>query len=191
MIHPIVIYGDPVLHKRAEDIDASYPDLKELIEDMYATMHKASGIGLAAPQIGKSIRLFIVDASPIAEDEEDKAYLKDFKKVFINAEILEESEDEWKFEEGCLSIPGIRENVERPETIKMRYMDEKFETHIEEFDGIPARIIQHEYDHIEGILFIEHLSAFKRSLLKGKLNNMSKGDVDVTYPVKRPQVKKK
>ena len=192
MIYPIVIYGDPVLTKRAEDIDSSYPDLKELIEDMYATMHKASGIGLAAPQIGKPIRLFVVDASPIADDEEEeKAYLKDFKRVFINAEILEESEDEWKFEEGCLSIPGIRENVERPETIKMRYEDEKFETHIEEFSGIAARIIQHEYDHIEGVLFIDHLSAFKRSLLKGKLINMTKGDVDVNYPVKRPPVRKK
>ena len=192
MIYPIVLYGDPVLTKRAENIDSSYPGLDALIEDMYATMHKANGVGLAAPQIGKSIRLFVVDASPIAEDEdEDKADLKDFKKVFINAEILEESEDDWKFEEGCLSIPGIRENVERPEKIKIRYQDEKFNTFVEEFDGVAGRIIQHEYDHIEGILFIQHISAFKRSLLKGRLNSMLDGDVDVNYPVKRPHPKRR
>ena len=192
MIYPNVLYGDPVLTKRAENIDSSYPGLDALIEDMYATMHKANGVGLAAPQIGKSIRLFVVDASPIAEDEdEDKADLKDFKKVFINAEILEESEDDWKFEEGCLSIPGIRENVERPEKIKIRYQDEKFNTFVEEFDGVAGRIIQHEYDHIEGILFIQHISAFKRSLLKGRLNSMLDGDVDVNYPVKRPHPKRR
>ena len=191
MIYPIVIYGDPILHKKAVNIDENYPELDKLIEGMYSTMYKASGIGLAAPQIGKSIRLFVVDASPIAEDDEENTQLKDFKKVFINAEIIEESEEEWKFEEGCLSIPGIREHVERPEKIRMRYQDEKFNSYIEEFDGIAARIIQHEYDHIEGILFIEHLSAFKRSLLKGKLTAMSKGEVDANYPVKRPAAKKK
>jgi peptide deformylase len=179
MIYPIVVFGDPVLRKAAEPITAEYPELKKLITDMFETMYNAHGVGLAAPQIGKAIRLFIVDGSPM--DEKD---LADFKKVFINPEILDESEDEWKFEEGCLSIPGIREGVERPEKITLRYQDEHFNTHQEEFDGLKARIIQHEYDHIEGILFTDHLSAFKKSLLRGRLNAMSKGDVDASYPVK-------
>jgi peptide deformylase len=189
MIYPIVIYGDPILKAQAKEIDKSYPGLEKLIADMYDTMHNANGIGIAAPQIGKDIRLFVVDASPIGE-EEGKEDLKEFKRVFINAEILEESDDEWKFEEGCLSIPGIREMVERPEKILLRYRDEKFQLHEEEFDGIAARIIQHEYDHIEGILFIEHISAFKRSLLKGRLNSLTKGDFDVNYKVKSQPKKK-
>ena len=179
MIYPIVIYGDPVLNKEAEDISPDYPELPKLIDDMFETMYAAHGVGLAAPQIGKSIRLFVVDGSPM--DEEN---LKDFKKVFINPEILEESEEEWKFEEGCLSIPNLREKVERPEEITLRYQDENFVEHIEVFNGIKARIIQHEYDHIEGILFTEHLSAFKKSLIKGKLNAIAKGDFERHYPVK-------
>lgn len=185
MIQPIVIYGDPVLKKRAEDITKDYPKLDKLIDDMFETMHRANGVGLAAPQIGKSIRLFVVDATPFVEDgEEDEEGLKGFKKVFINPEILEESEEEWKFEEGCLSIPGIRGEVSRPEEITIRYMDENFKEYEETFDGLKARIIQHEYDHLEGILFTEHLSAFKRNLLMGKLNAMSKGKVKADYPVK-------
>jgi peptide deformylase len=179
MIYPIVVYGDPVLRKPAETITPDYPGLEKLIADMFETMYNAHGVGLAAPQIGKSIRMFVVDGSPM--DEKD---LADFKKVFINPEILEESDEEWKFEEGCLSIPGIREGVERPEEIVLRYQDEHFKTHQGTFNGLKARIIQHEYDHIEGILFTDHLSAFKKSLLRGRLNAMSKGDADASYPVK-------
>lgn len=185
MIYPIVVYGDPVLQVRAEDIKPDYPGLEKLVADMFETMDSANGVGLAAPQIGKSIRLFVVDATSIGEDEE-KEELKDFKKAFVNPEIIEESEEEWKFEEGCLSIPGIREMVERPEKIRIRYQDEHFNSYEEEFDGIAARIIQHEYDHLEGILFIEHLSAFKRSLLKGKLNSLVKGNIDANYAVRKP-----
>ncbi|RYD81021.1 MAG: peptide deformylase [Sphingobacteriales bacterium] len=186
MIYPIVIYGDPVLNKRAEDIKPDYPELPKLIDDMFETMYAAHGVGLAAPQIGKSIRLFVVDGSPM--DEEN---LADFKKVFINPEILEESEEEWKFEEGCLSIPNLREKVERPEEITLRYQDENFKEYTEVFDGIKARIIQHEYDHIEGILFTEHLSAFKKSLIKGKLSAISKGEFERNYPVKVYSTSKK
>lgn len=186
MIYPIVVYGDPVLNQEAEEISKDYPGLPKLIDDMFETMYAAHGVGLAAPQIGKSIRLFVVDGSPMDEDE-----LADFKKVFINPEILEESDEEWKFEEGCLSIPGLREKVERPEEITMRYMDENFQEHTETFNGLKARIIQHEYDHIEGILFTEHLSAFKKSLIRGKLNSISKGEFEKNYPVKIYHTNKK
>lgn len=197
MILPIVAYGDPILREEAEDIDKDYPNLKELIDNMYETMYAANGIGLAAPQIGKSIRLFIVDASSFAEPEEEGGevdpellYLKDFKKVFINAEIIDEDGDEWPFAEGCLSIPGFREDVYRNETVRIRYMDEKFVEHEEEFDGYAARIIQHEYDHIDGILFTDHISPLRRRLLKRKLNDISKGIVDIKYKMRFPNVKK-
>ena len=179
MIYPIVIYGDPILKKRAEEIKKGHPGLADIIRDMYETMEAAHGIGLAAPQIGKSIRLFVVDATAM-EDED----AKDFKQVFINPEILEEGDEEWKFEEGCLSIPGIKEDVYRPDVIKLKYYDENFKQHIETFDGIKGRIIQHEYDHIDGVLFIEHISAFKKSLLRGKLKDISNGKLDAKYPVK-------
>lgn len=191
MILPIVAYGDDVLKKKAKDIKPNYPELKQLIADMFETMYNSKGVGLAAPQIGKSIRLFIVDASPFADnEEEDLSHLEDFKKVFINAEILEEEGKESAFNEGCLSIPGIREDVYRQPKILLRYQDENFNTFEERFEGIAARIIQHEYDHIEGILFIEHLNPLKRRLLKNKLSNISKGKVKVDYKMRFPNKKK-
>lgn len=195
MILPIVAYGDPVLRKKTEPVDQDYPQLEALIENMFETMYGASGIGLAAPQVGLSIRLFLVDATPFAEDEdispEEQEQFKDFKRVFINAQILEEEGDEWVFNEGCLSIPDIREDVFRKPQIKMQYQDEHFETHVETFDGIIARIIQHEYDHIEGILFTDLLSPLKRRLIKGKLSNISKGKIDVDYKMRFPALKRK
>ena len=181
MIYPIVAYGHPVLKKSAQDIVKDEIDVRQLAEDMFETMHHASGIGLAAPQIGKSLRMFIADAAPL-EDEK----IGDWKQVFINPEILEETGDDWAFEEGCLSIPNIREDVIRPEKLKIQYFDENWEEHTEEFDGMQARIIQHEYDHIEGILFTDHLSAFKKRLLKSKLTNISKGIVKVDYRMSFP-----
>jgi len=183
MIYPIVVYGDPVLKKRGANIEKDQLDVKQLSDDMFETMEGASGIGLAAPQIGKSIRMFVVDGTPIEDEEED---MSDFRKVFINPEILEEHGDEWGFEEGCLSIPDIREEVDRPEKLKIRYYDENWVEHEEEYDGMKARIIQHEYDHIEGILFTDHLSPFKRKILKGKLTNISKGKVQTSYRIKIP-----
>ena len=181
MIYPIVMYGDPVLRQRAKDIEQC-TDLKQLIDDMFETMHGASGIGLAAPQIGKSIRLFIVDGT-VLEDEEG---MENFKKAFVNPEILEEVGTPWEFEEGCLSIPNIRENVSRKERLKIRYYDENWNLHEEEYDGMKARIIQHEYDHIEGKLFVDYLPALKKRLLKGKLADISKGKVDTEYRIIAP-----
>jgi peptide deformylase len=181
MILPVMAYGEPVLKKKATEINADYENLKQLIADMWETMYHANGVGLAAPQIGKSIRLFVVDASPFNEDEE---HLKDFKKVFINAQMLEEKGEEWAFSEGCLSIPGIRGDVMRKGIITIRYMDENFVEHTESFGGIAARIIQHEYDHTEGILFIERISPIKRTLIKGKLADIQKGKVDVDYKMR-------
>ncbi|MAY83600.1 MAG: peptide deformylase [Flavobacteriales bacterium] len=186
MILPIVAYGDPVLKKEAEEIEENYPDLKELIANMYETMYNAEGVGLAAPQIGKSVRIFVVDASPFAEDDPS---LEGFKRTFINPIILEEEGEKWSFNEGCLSIPGIRENVDRQPSIVIEYQDENFELKEERFDGIAARIIQHEYDHIEGILFTDHVNPLKRRLLKTKLNNISKGNVKVPYRMKFPNIK--
>ena len=184
MIYPIVMYGDPVLRQRAKDIEQG-TDLKQLIDDMFETMHGASGIGLAAPQIGKSIRLFIVDGT-VLEDEEG---MENFKKAFVNPEILEEVGTPWEFEEGCLSIPNIRENVSRKERLKIRYYDENWNLHEEEYDGMKARIIQHEYDHIEGKLFVDYLPALKKRLLKGKLADISKGKVDTEYRIIAPHKK--
>lgn len=181
MIYPVVLYGDPVLKKVAQDVDPEKIDIKELVADMFETMYQASGVGLAAPQIGKSLRVFVIDSTPMNEDES-----KGVKKAFINPEILEEEGEEWAFEEGCLSIPGIREDVHRAERVRIRYEDEEGNEHEEEFDDIVARIIQHEYDHIEGVLFTDHISAFKKRLLKGRLTNISKGKVDVDYRVKIP-----
>ncbi len=178
MIYPIVIYGSPVLRNKSVEIDSSYPEFKKLIEDMFLTLEEASGVGLAAPQIGKNIRLFIVDCTPWGED---KPELADYRKVFVNAEIYERSEDTGLFEEGCLSLPGIHENVRRSNTIRMRYMDENFVEHDEEFTGLPARVIQHEYDHIEGKVFTDHLSPLRRNLLKGKIMNLVKGKFSCNY----------
>jgi peptide deformylase len=185
MILPIVAYGNPVLRKVGSDIDKDYPNLSKLIEDMFETLENANGVGLAAPQIGKSIRLFIVDGSPFAE-EDDNAALKKFKKIFINAHILEEKGDEWAYSEGCLSIPKIREDVKRKPTLKMKYLDENFVAHEEVFIGIPARIIQHEYDHIEGKLFIDRINTLRRTLLKSKLSDITKGNVEIEYKMKFP-----
>jgi peptide deformylase len=186
MILPIVAYGDPVLKQIAKDITPQYPDLKKLIENMFSTMHNANGIGLAAPQIGLPIRLFIVDASPLEEEG-----LHDFKRVFINAEIIDESDEEWAYNEGCLSIPDVRADVYRPDKIVMRYLDENFKQHESTFDGLPARIIQHEYDHIEGILFTDYLSPLKRSLLQKSFSNISKGAIKVNYKMRFPKQSKK
>lgn len=195
MILPIVAYGDPVLRKEGEHISAEYPKLKELIANMYETMYDAYGVGLAAPQVGLAIRLFLVDTTPFAEDEDlndkEQAQLKDFKRTFINAEILEESGDEWAFNEGCLSIPEVREDVFRKPKIKIQYQDEDFNTHVEEFDGLVARVIQHEYDHIDGILFTDKLSTLKKRLIKSRLNNISKGNINVDYKMRFPAMKKK
>lgn len=190
MILPIRAFGDPVLRKKGKEIDQDYPELRELIANMFETMQGANGIGLAAPQIGLDIRLFVIDVTPLAEDEdyEDIAdELKTFKKVFINAQILERSGEEWKFNEGCLSIPDVREDVKRQETIVIEYFDENFVKHTETFSDIRARVIQHEYDHIEGILFTDHLSALKKKLVKGKLNKISHGDVNVNYKMRFPK----
>ena len=181
MIFPIVAYGDPVLKREADEIVKGEFDVKELAEQMFETMYNASGVGLAAPQIGKSIRMFVIDAEGFDEVE-----CKGFKKVFINPEILEESEEEWAFEEGCLSIPGVREDVVRPQWIKIKYFDENFKEHIEELEGLPAPVFQHEYDHIEGVLFTDHISALKKRLVKKKLIGISKGKVDVDYRMKFP-----
>ena len=193
MILPIRAYGDPVLKKVAADIEPGHPGLQQLIADMYETMYEASGVGLAAPQIGQSIRLFIVDASPFAEDEgleqEERDFLKDFKKVFINPYIVEEEGEEWPFEEGCLSIPGIREEVKRQETIVLQWQDEDFKEHEEEFRGFAARVIQHEHDHLDGKLFIDYLPTLRRTMLKGKLRDISLGKTDAKYKMRFTPVK--
>ncbi len=195
MILPIVAYGDPILKKEAVEIDKDYPDLKELIDDMFETMYEASGVGLAAPQIGKSIRLFIVDGSPFAEDDDEEEDpkaegMEDFKKVFINPIIEEEEGEEWGFNEGCLSIPKIREEVFRKERVIISYYDENWELKEETYEGYAARIIQHEYDHVDGILFTDHLSPLKKRLLTKRLQNISKGEIEVPYKMKFPLKKK-
>jgi peptide deformylase len=191
MILPIVAYGDPVLKRMADEIPEN-TNLKELLKNMFDTMYEAQGVGLAAPQIGKSIRLFIVDAAPFAEDEDEEYQaLKDFKKVFVNPVIYEEEGKEWGFEEGCLSIPNIREEVKRKPTIRIEYFDENWKLHNEEVDGVAARIIQHEYDHVEGVLFTDKLSPLKRKLLKKRLMDISKGDTSVKYKMKFPYATRK
>lgn len=187
MILPIVAYGDPVLKKKAVEIDEDYPNLKKLIDNMFDTMYNASGVGLAAPQIGKSIRLFVVDATPVAEGEDGDPSCEDFKRVFINPVILEEEGEVWSYEEGCLSIPNIREEVKRKPTLKIEYYDEKWDLYEEELDGFAARVVQHEYDHIEGVLFLDHITAFRKTLLRGKLNDITKGNIDVKYRMKFPK----
>ena len=185
MILPIVIYGNPILRKKASPIDANYPNLPELINNMWETMDRAHGIGLAAPQVGLSIRLFVIDASPLQEEYPEQE-LDNFKKVFINAQILNSQGEPWKFEEGCLSIPNLRDVVARPEEITMKYQDEEWNWHEETFSGFKARVIQHEYDHIEGILFIDYLSPLKKSLIKSKLDAMKKGKYEAKYKTLPP-----
>ncbi|GGD11003.1 peptide deformylase [Hyunsoonleella pacifica] len=195
MILPIVAYGDPVLKKKGTEISKDYANLNGLLDNMFETMYNAMGVGLAAPQIGLSIRLFLVDTSPFADDEnmseEERKALKDFRKVFINATILEEKGDKWAFNEGCLSIPDVREDVFRQPQITVEYYDENFKKYTETFDGLIARVIQHEYDHIEGVLFTDKLSSFKKRLIKNKLSNISKGKINADYRMRFPNQKKK
>ncbi len=194
MILPIVAYGDPVLRKVGADINQDYEGLDSLLDNMWNTMYNANGVGLAAPQIGLAIRLFLVDTSPFADDEElsteEQEQVSNFKKVFINARMMEETGTNWAFNEGCLSIPDIREDVSRKDTITIQYQDEDFKEHTETYDGLLARVIQHEYDHIEGILFTDKISTLKKRLLKGKLSNISKGKIEVDYKMRFPMLKK-
>ncbi|MCU0322908.1 MAG: peptide deformylase [Chitinophagaceae bacterium] len=192
MILPIVAYGAAVLRKTAKDIDASYPDLDKFIASMWETMYASNGVGLAAPQVNKDIRVFVVDSTQIVEnfdDEDHKKYPneKGIKQVFINAKVKDLDGDEWPYNEGCLSIPKIREDVYRPEMVVLEYMNENFETKIESFHGITARVILHEYDHLEGKLFIDYLKPLRKKLLQGKLNDISKGKIKVDYKMVFPK----
>jgi peptide deformylase len=193
MILPIVAYGDAVLRKEAVEITPDYPNLKELLDNMWETMYAASGVGLAAPQIGLPIRIFLVDTTPFSDDKEytkeEREELNGFKKAFINPTMIDETGEEWAFNEGCLSIPNVREDVFRNENITISYYDENFNKYTEEYSGLRARVIQHEYDHIEGILFTDKITSLKKRLIKGKLNNISKGKVNVDYRMKFPDVK--
>lgn len=194
MVLPIVAYGDPVLRKKAKEIPQDYPKLKELIENMWETMYGAYGVGLAAPQVGLPLRMFMIDTSPFAEDEDlsdqERKELTGLKKVYINPTMLDEKGDEWAFNEGCLSIPDIREDVFRKPEITIEYYDENFNKHTESYKGLAARVIQHEYDHIEGILFTDKLSSLKKRLIKGKLSSISKGKITVDYRMRFPELKK-
>lgn len=183
MIYPIVVYGDPVLRKTAEPVGKDVEGLKELIDDLFETMYHSDGVGLAAPQIGKSLRIFVIDASVNADEEPE---LKDFKKAFINPEILERYGDHCMVNEGCISLPDIHEDVSRPSSLKIKYLDENLEEHLDEYGGFAARVIQHEYDHLEGVLLIDHLSPLKRRLLKSKLTAISKGKVKTSYKIVLP-----
>ena len=194
MALPIIAYGYPVLRKVAKDIPEDYPKLDELVANMFDTMYNASGVGLAGPQVGLALRIFVVDASPFAEDEDldaaERKQLGEFKKVFINPPIDSEDGSEWAFNEGCLSIPDIREDVSRKPDITITYQDEHLNTHTESYSGLAARIIQHEYDHIEGILFTDKLSTLKKRLLKNRLEKISKGKINVDYKMRFPNLKK-
>jgi peptide deformylase len=200
MVLPIVVYGDPVLRKTGVAIDKNYEGLEQLIADMFETMYKAKGVGLAAHQVGKAIRLFVVDTHPFAETDEDdeedeftpaqRKELQAFKKVFINARMLSEEGTEWKFNEGCLSIPKIREDVNRKPEIKIEYYDEHFKKHTDTYSGVIARVIQHEYDHIEGKLFTDKISPFKRKMISGKLNDIASGKTGADYKTKVYKPKK-
>ena len=184
---PVVAYGHPVLKKIAAPIGPDYPDLPQFIADMWETMYVSDGVGLAAPQVNRSIRLFVIDASPFAERHPE---CDGFKKTFINAEIYEEEGEAWSFNEGCLSFPGLREDIMRKPVIRIRYVDEQFQAHDERYDGIIARVIQHEYDHIDGITMVDRLSPLKKILLKGKLADITKGNIEVHYKMIFPALKK-
>jgi peptide deformylase len=194
MILPIVAYGSPVLKKKASDISKDYPKLDELIENMFETMYNANGVGLAAPQVGLSIRLFVIDAKPFAQDEslseEEVKELESFKRVFINPKLIEENGIEWDFNEGCLSIPDVHEDIFRKPEIKIEYLDRDLNRQTETLNGLPARVVQHEYDHIEGILFTDRISSLKKRLIKSRLTNITKGKVDIDYKMKYPLAKK-
>ncbi|MEI7492206.1 MAG: peptide deformylase [Bacteroidota bacterium] len=188
MILPVVAYGHPVLKKKAQEIGPDYPDLDQFITDFWETMYQADGVGLAAPQVNRSIRLFAIDASPFVKDHPEVA---GFKKLFINAEIYREEGEEWTFNEGCLSFPGMREDILRKPAIWMKWVDEDFKPYDQRFEGIIARVIQHEYDHIEGILMVDRINSLKRVLLNRKLNDISRGNVDTSYKMLFPQLKKR
>jgi len=181
MVYPIVVYGDSVLKKKCRLIKKGEIDVIEITQDLFETLTAASGIGLAAPQIGKDLRIFVVDGSPLEEED-----MQDFKKVFINPIIEEEQGEQWAFEEGCLSIPEIREEIFRKPKIRITYYDENWNKRKEEFEGMKARIVQHEYDHLEGILFTDYLSAFKKRILRNRLLNISKGKVETEYQIRFP-----
>jgi peptide deformylase len=184
MIYPIVAYGDPILRKVTRLLEKGEINLQKLSNDLFETMHESAGVGLAAPQVGLGIRVFVVDGTAMNEDEEEEdkdPTLEGFKKIFINPEIIEEDGDDWAFEEGCLSIPGIRGEVYRPEIVTIRYLDIDWNEQLETYEGMAARIIQHEYDHLHGKLFTDYLPALKRQLLKRKLSDISRGIVDVDY----------
>jgi peptide deformylase len=194
MILPIVAYGHPILRKVAHDIDENYPGLAKLIEDMWETMYASNGVGLAAPQVNKDIRLFVMDSAQIFanmddEEREEERYpdAPGIKQAFINAHIVEEIGDDWSYNEGCLSIPKIREDIFRAEELTIKYLDENFKEHTKTFSGVTARIILHEYDHIDGKLFIDHISPLKRKLLRRKLDDISKGNVSVDYKMLFPK----
>ncbi len=188
MTYPILAFGHPNLRKIAVDIDKDYPNLDSLIESMYESMYQSNGVGLAAPQINKSIRLFTIDASPFSEEAATEI---EFKQTFINAHIIEETGDKWSFNEGCLSVPGINEDVMRHSKIRITYYDTDWNFHDEEFDGVVARVIQHEYDHLEGKLFVDHLSGLRKTMIRGKLMDISKGKTNVDYRMIFPKLKKK
>ena len=187
MVLPVLAYGHPLLRRTAKEIDEDYPGLKELIENMFETMYTTNGVGLAAPQVNLSIRMFVVDASPFADEIPEAA---GFKRALINPEIIEEKGEEWIFNEGCLSIPEVREDVLRKPEIRIRYYDENFEFHDEKFNNVMARIIQHEYDHLQGIMFVDRVSNIRKMLLKRKLSDISKGNIDVKYKMIFPMRKK-
>jgi len=184
MFLPIIAYGSDVLRKKCIEINSDYPDLDILLENMWETMYDSSGVGLAAPQINRAIRIFLIDTEPFMEEGEEE---NSIKKVFINPTILEEEGEEWSFNEGCLSIPDIREEVIRKSIITIKYQDENFEWHTDTFDGLTARVIQHEYDHIEGKLFIDYISPLRKRMIKRKLDNISKGNIEVGYRMKFPR----
>ncbi|MBO3270061.1 peptide deformylase [Hymenobacter defluvii] len=200
MIYPVVAFGDPVLKARARDLPADFSadELKQLVADMYDTMYYAHGVGLAAPQIGKSVRLFVIDSAPMVDEEDEngepvqvEATAQPVKRAFINPQIIHEEGEEWGFEEGCLSIPGVREMVYRQPVVTLRYEDENRQSHEETFSGMTARVIQHEYDHLEGVLFTDKISSFKKQFIKGKLARISKGDVKADYRMRFPLVKQR
>jgi peptide deformylase len=188
MVLPVVAYGHPVLKKVAKEIESSFPNLKEFIADMFDTMYQSDGVGLAAPQVNQSIRLFVIDCSPFGEKYPEA---KEFKKVFINAKIYKYEGEEFSFNEGCLSFPGLREDIIRKPVIHIKYFDENFQPHDERIDGINARVIQHEYDHIEGIVFVDRMSSLRKMIIKGKLNDISKGNIDVAYKMLFPLMKRR
>lgn len=182
MILPIVAFGSPILRKKCKDITSDFPELDSLLMNMWETMYESKGVGLAAPQINKAIRLFLIDTSPFVDDEELEE--KAVKKVFINPYIIKETGEEWVFNEGCLSIPDIREDIARKSSITLEYLDENFKKHIDVFDGLAARVIQHEYDHIDGILFVDKISSLRKRMIRGKLVDISKGKVNVNYKMR-------